>query len=145
MPKTKSGKTKGKPKPKPMAGEYLERIHKVKKFILTGTVRADILLYASKNWNVSDRTVTTMLGAARDLIGQECEKEGLATLEWHIAARLNEFNRCMGIADHATALRILDSLAKLQNLFPAEKLEIDDSKTVARERWEERKRKEGLK
>ncbi len=153
---------KGKPKPKPTAkqlkakadsaakkrateGERLERIHKVKKLILTGTVRADILQYGASEWKLGPRSVDTMLAAAKELIGHECEKEGLGTLKWHIAARLNIINRCMSIADHATALRSIDSLAKLQNLFPAEKLEIDDSKTVARERWEERKRIEGLK
>ena len=130
---------------KPMSAEMLSRAHDVKKLILAGTVRDDILRYAAKKWKIKSRTVDDLLRKAKTLIGQECEKEGLATLEWHIAARLNAFNRCMSIADHATALRILDSLAKLQNLFPAEKLEIDDSKTVARERWEKRKRKEGLK
>lgn len=96
-----------------MPAKFL-RVHQVKKFLLEGSHRADILQFCAETWKIENRQADTYIQEARAMIRDDMQSMGLADAEWHIASRLHIYSRAAEINDYPTALRVLDSLAKIQ-------------------------------
>ena len=97
--------------------EVIYRILEVKKAVLEGAHRPDILQLASDEWGLTERQGDEYIAKARKEIKIEVDAMGQTNLEWHIAARMHLFNKAARINDLSNARQILDSLAKLQGLW----------------------------
>ncbi len=97
--------------------EVLFRILKVKQAVLEGAQRQDILQLCAKEWGLEVRQGDIYIAKAAKEIKLELEATGITNLQWHIAARLNLFNKAVKAKDFSNARQILDSLAKLQGLW----------------------------
>ena len=97
--------------------EVIYRILEVKKAVLEGAHRPDILQLASDEWGLTERQGDEYIAKARKEIKIEVDAMGQTNLEWHIAARMHLFNKAARINDLSNARQILDSLAKLQGLM----------------------------
>jgi len=97
--------------------EVIYRILKVKKAVLEGGRRQDILQLCAKEWGLEARQGDEYIAKAAKEIRFELEATGITNLEWHIAARINLFNKAVKTKDLSNARQILDSLAKLQGLW----------------------------
>ncbi len=93
--------------------EMVFRILAVKKMLLEGYHRQEILQFVTENWGNKERQANIYLAKARDEIKGEMESGGLINIEWHIASRVNLYNRTLQLDDNATALRVIDSLHKI--------------------------------
>src|SRR5262249_56458106 len=93
---------------------------------LGGAEFADIVQYASapeQNWNVSRRQLWNYIAAADQLVKERFDARAEHLLARHLLQRRQLFAHCMGAGDFNAALRVLDSEAKLEGLFPSEKHE----------------------
>lgn len=93
--------------------EMTFRILEVKKMLLEGYHRPDIVQLVADKWGNETRQADNYIATARDEIKAEVESGGLINIEWHIASRVNLFNRSLRLDDNATALRVIDSLHKI--------------------------------
>ena len=110
--------------PKATNAEMNERIETVKKFLLEGAPRADILQYCAKMWKISTRQSDKLIKFATDRYLQEAEKAGIESLKYGISARLNLFYKAQQASDHATSLRILKDLSELMGDYPEKKIDL---------------------
>ena len=97
--------------------EIIYRILQVKKAVLEGAHRPDILQLATTEWGLTERQGDEYIAKARKEIKIEVDAMGKTNLEWHISARMHLFNKAARINDLSNARQILDSLAKLQGLW----------------------------
>jgi hypothetical protein len=106
--------------------EILQRVEAVFRLRLGGAEFSDIREYAiapEQNWNVSDSQLWRYIRAADQLVKERFDARAQHLLNRHILQRRQLYAHAMGAGDYSTALRILDSEAKLEGLFPAEKHE----------------------
>ena len=97
--------------------EVVSRVLQVKKAVLEGAHRQDILQLCAEEFGLEERMADEYMAKARSEIKIEVEAMGQTTLPWHIAARMHLFNKAARINDLSNARQILDSLAKLQGLM----------------------------
>jgi hypothetical protein len=105
--------------------EVAQRIEEVFKLRLGGAEFQDIRQYASapeQNWGVSDRQVWRYIAAADTLVKKRFDARADHLLARHLMQRRMLYAHAVGAGDFATALRILDSEAKLEGLFPPTKI-----------------------
>jgi hypothetical protein len=106
--------------------ETAARVEEVFKLRLGGAEFADIRQFASapeRQWGVSDRQIWRYITAADRLVKERFDARAEHLLNRHILQRRQLYAHAMGAGDWATALRVLDSEAKLERLFPAERHE----------------------
>jgi hypothetical protein len=106
--------------------EVLKRVEEVFKLRLGGAEYADVVQYASaaeQNWGVSERQIRNYIAAADKLMKERFDSRAEHLLARHLLQRRLLYAHALGAGDFSTALRILDSEAKLEGLFPAEKHE----------------------
>jgi hypothetical protein len=102
-----------------------QRVEEVFKLRLGGAEFADILQYASapeQNWQVSERQLWNYIAAADRLVKERFDARADHLLARHLLQRRQLYAHAMGAGDFGTALRILDSEAKLEGLFPPTKV-----------------------
>jgi hypothetical protein len=107
--------------------EVLNRVEAVFKLRLGGAEFSDIREYArapEQSWNVSDSQLWRYIAAADQLVKERFDARADHLLNRHILQRRQLYAHAMGAGDYSTALRVLDSEAKLENLFPVEKKEV---------------------
>jgi hypothetical protein len=94
--------------------EIEQRVHAVYGLLVKSYSRFQILQYASKQWDVSDRTADIYIQRARQLIQQDSEIERPQWLAAAIA-RLVEYEKRAGSDDRQllTAIKALETQAKL--------------------------------
>ncbi len=97
--------------------EVVYRVLQVKKAILEGAHRPDILQLTTEEWGLSERQGDEYIAKVHAEIKAESDAIGLNNLPWHIAARMHLYNKAARINDLSNARQILDSLAKLQGLW----------------------------
>ena len=97
--------------------EVVYRILQVKKAVLEGAHRQDIIQLCAEEWGLEERQADGYIAKAAKEIRLEIEAVGVTNLQWHIAARMHLFNKAARINDLSNARQILDSLAKLQGLW----------------------------
>ena len=97
--------------------EVVSRVLQIKKHVLEGAHRQEMLQLATEEWGLSERQGDEYIAKAHKEIKIEVRAMGQTTLPWHIAARMHLFNKAARINDLANARQILDSLAKLQGLW----------------------------
>jgi hypothetical protein len=105
----------------------VERVEQVFKMRLGGAEFADIAEYAAapeQNWQVSVRQLWRYIAAADALVKERFNARADHLLNRHILQRRQLYAHAMAAGDYSTALRVLDSEAKLENLFPVEKKEL---------------------
>jgi hypothetical protein len=106
--------------------EVLKRVEEVFKLRLGGAEFADIREYAAapeQAWGVSDTQLWRYVAAADRLVKERFDARAEHLLARHLLQRRLLYAHALGAGDFSTALRILDSEAKLEGLFPAERHE----------------------
>ena len=99
--------------------EVAKRIDEVLAIRLGGAQRHEVLQFASEQgWGLTDRQIDTYIRKADDLAIEQQEKSRRRLLGMHRAKRGALYARAINASDHGTALRVLDSEAKLLGLFP---------------------------
>lgn len=102
--------------------EKLTRVHEAKGMLLDGASRADMLRHGADQWGLNTRQVENYVAEARAMMLDELQDQSMADTRWHVAARMRLYAKALkgkpsehGLQpDFSTALRALDSLAKLQ-------------------------------
>ena len=125
------------PKSKASRAEVAERVAEVLRIRLDGAAFHDVVAYAKeKGWNVSERQCGRYLAQADDLLVDRRDKSRKRTIALHIARRESLYARAVNAADYRTALAVLDSTAKMQNLFASER-ELKDLNAALKEKVRE--------
>jgi hypothetical protein len=126
------------PKSKASRAEVTERVAEVLRIRLDGAAFHDVVAHAKeKGWNVSERQCGRYLAQADDLLAKRRERSRNRSISLHLARREGLFARALNAADYRTALAILDSTAKLQNLFESER-QLKDLNAALTEKLRER-------
>jgi hypothetical protein len=105
--------------------EVAQRVEEVFRLRLGGAEFADIRQFASapeRNWSVSDRQLWRYISAADKLVKERFDAKADHLLARHLLQRRPLYAHAVGAGDFSTALRILDSEAKLEGLFPPTKI-----------------------
>jgi hypothetical protein len=100
--------------------ELAARVEEVFRLRLGGAEFSDIRQFASapeQSWGVSDRQLWRYIQAADLLVKERFDARAEHLLNRHILQRRQLYAHAMAAGDYATALRILDSEAKLEGLF----------------------------
>jgi hypothetical protein len=107
--------------------EVAQRVEEVFKLRLGGAEFADIRQHASapeQQWNVSDRQIWRYVAAADKLVKERFDAKADHLLARHCLQRRLLYAHAVGAGDFGTALRILDSEAKLEGIIPATRTEL---------------------
>jgi hypothetical protein len=105
---------------KSSSAETSRRVEKVFELRLGGAEFADIRQFAAapeQQWDVSDRQLWRYLAAADELVRKRFDARADYLLNRHLLQRRTLYAHAVGAGDFGTALRILDSEAKLEGLF----------------------------
>jgi hypothetical protein len=73
---------------------------------------------------LSERQIRRYVEQADDLIAESCRTSRKQLIRRHLAQRRSLYARAVQAGDIRTALAVLNSLAELQNLFPAKRTEV---------------------
>ena len=96
-----------------------KRVDDVLRIMLDGARYHDVVQYSAENgWNVRERQLRQYMARARKLMAVDQRAKRRTLMVEHIAQRHQLFARAISTGDLRSALAILDSLAKLQALFP---------------------------
>jgi hypothetical protein len=101
--------------------ETARRVEEVFRLRLGGAEFSDIRQFASaweQNWGVCDRQIWRYIAAADKLVKERFDARAEHLLARHLLQR-QLYAHAVGAGDFSTALRCLDSEAKLEGLFPA--------------------------
>ena len=102
-----------------------QRVEEILSLRLLGAAFMDIRQHASvSGWNVGDRQLRRYIADGDDILAETLEPERENLLNLHIAQRQALYGRAVSVSDYSTALRILDSEAKLLGLFPPKQVEL---------------------
>jgi hypothetical protein len=105
--------------------ETARRVEKVFELRIGGAEFADIRQFAAapeRAWSVSDRQLWRYIAAADKLTKQRFDARADYLLNRHLLQRRQLYAHAVGAGDFGTALRILDSEAKLEGLFESGEL-----------------------
>jgi hypothetical protein len=95
------------------------RVDEIFRLRIDGAKRQTILRYTSENgWGVSERQIETYIRRADEMLTKRREKNRELTFALHLARRERLYAEAVKAKDYRIALAILDSDAKLCNLFP---------------------------
>jgi hypothetical protein len=126
------------PKSKASRAEVAERVAEVLRIRIDGAQFHDVVAYAKeKGWNVSERQAGRYLAQADELLAKRRERSRNRSIGLHLARREGLYARALNAADYRTALAVLDSTAKLQNLFESER-QLKDLNAALTEKLRER-------
>jgi hypothetical protein len=105
--------------------EVLNRVNEVLKLRLGGAEFPDIREYATapeRAWNVSDSQLWRYVRAADTLCRNYFDAEADHLLSRHLLQRRTLYAHAMGSGDFRTALAVLQDEAKLEGLYPPQKI-----------------------
>ena len=105
-----------------------QRVEEILSLRLLGAEFTDIRQHASaQKWNVSDRQLFRYIAAGDKILADTLEKDRQKLLNRHVAMRRALYARAMSVSDYGTALRTLDSEARILAL-PQDEItkQIDD-------------------
>ncbi|HBI41574.1 MAG TPA: hypothetical protein DDY78_01795 [Planctomycetales bacterium] len=95
------------------------RVEAVLRLRLDGVPFREVVRYGSeKGWAVSERQLQKYIRASDRLIARRFEKDRQKRIDRHVSMLRNLYRQAMKLADYRTALAVLDSEAKLLDLFP---------------------------
>jgi len=108
---------------KPTQSEKLKRVSLVKRLSLEGMNAEAILRYFAEveKLNLGLRTIEGYMQEAREAIKAEFKEKDSLSIQWHIGTRLDLYRLARLDDSYKDAIKILDSLAKLQDYFPTAK------------------------
>jgi hypothetical protein len=93
--------------------EALLRRLQVRKWLLEGFQRMEIVRFGAELWRLRTRQMEYYIAAAKAEIRDLADAAGLVNQQWHVAARVHLYNKALGAEDLRTALRVVDSLHHL--------------------------------
>jgi hypothetical protein len=105
--------------------EVMKRVEEVFKLRLGGAEFADIREYArapEQSWNVSDSQLWRYVAAADQLVKARFDARAEHLLNRHLLQRRTLYAHAMGAGDFRTALAVLQDEAKLEGLYPPQKI-----------------------
>jgi hypothetical protein len=98
-----------------------QRVEEILNLRLLGAEFVDIRHHASAaKWNVSDRQLWRYIAAGDKILKETLEKDREKLVNRHVAMRRALYARAVSVSDYSTALRVLDSEAKILGLADAE-------------------------
>jgi hypothetical protein len=108
------------------------RVEEILGLILGGAEWRDLVLYAAstdeetgkEDWRIHARQLRNYVNRAYSLLNATVEKDRPKLFNRHLAQRRKLFAMACQTGDYSTALRVVDSEAKLLGLFPAERHEV---------------------
>ena len=80
--------------------------------------------FCADSWGVAGTCIRSYVKDAREQLATEHVAMGLCTSRWHLAKRLELFEKCVSKGDYQTALRCIQDMAKYQGIQPVEALEV---------------------
>jgi hypothetical protein len=108
-----------KKNPKPVDSERVEEVARLR---LDGLQVGDLITYGQEQgWNLDESQASELVDRADELIYRRRDKKRPRAIALQIAQRKALYARSVNAGDHATAARILDSIAKLQGLYDQHK------------------------
>jgi hypothetical protein len=97
-----------------------QRVDEILQLRLLGALPTDIRQHADEQkWGVSERQLQRYIAAADERVAASVEKNRDRLMAHHFAARRALYARAMAVSDYRTALAVLDSEAKLFDLYPS--------------------------
>jgi hypothetical protein len=103
-----------------------KRVNEILTIRLAGAGFAEIVQYAAeKGWGVCERQLRNYVQASDELLAADLETARPKLMAMHLAQRRLLLNKTMEVGDYAAALRVLDSAAKLQDLYPSKQEPLD--------------------
>jgi hypothetical protein len=130
--------TPRKPKPRSTKAEVNRRIREIYKLRLGGAEFPDLREYVDApehGWKVSNTQLRRYIAAADKLCERMFDAKASWLLSRHLLQRRQLYAHALGAGDFGTALRCLESEAKLENLFDAELVKrIEALETAAKQR-----------
>ncbi len=102
-----------------------QRVEEVFRQRLGGAGFADVRQFASapeQQWGVSDRQLWRYIAAADALMAERFDAKAPHLLAKHLLQRGQLYAHAMGAGDFATALRVLQDEARLEGLYPPQKV-----------------------
>ncbi len=112
-------------RPKSTLAEVRRRVYEVLKLRLGGAEFADLREYAlapEQAWNVSDGQLWRYVRAADRLCKRHFDAKAGHLLARHLLQRRQLYAHAMGAGDFRTALAVLQDEAKLEGLYPPQKI-----------------------
>lgn len=100
------------------------RVEAVRRLILQGANRYDILQFVAKNWCASARMADDYVARARQSILEAMKPERAQNLAEHIEARRDIRRKANEAKDHRLVLDVLKDEAKLMDLYPADRSDV---------------------
>jgi hypothetical protein len=110
---------------KSTSAEVRKRVEAVFNLRLGGAEFADIVQYASareQGWGVSERQLWNYVRAADQLVKERFDARAEHLLNRHLLQRRTLYAHAMGAGDFRTALAVLQDEAKLEGLYPPQKI-----------------------
>jgi hypothetical protein len=102
-----------------------QRVEEVFRLRLGGAGIADILQHASapeQAWNVSERQLFTYIRRADALVAERFDAKAPHLLARHLLQRCELYAQARAAGDWGTALRCLQDEARLEGLYPPQKI-----------------------
>lgn len=121
MPRPK--KTNDNPSPKATNHEAEKRVNLVYKMLLLGVSRADIIDYATNNWNIGAAMTDKYIAEANAIFKQQAEYIREDEFGKAVSRLQNLYEKNMKIQDYKAALATQKELNELLGMYPAKKLE----------------------
>jgi hypothetical protein len=97
------------------------RVAYVRKLLLKGYSRGEIVQEGSKKWRITERQVDDYLARAQTDLKEEAKRHREEAFAEHLAARRELRKRAQNTGDLRIELDTLKDEAKLLNIYPAEK------------------------
>jgi hypothetical protein len=112
--------------PKATKAQVAQRIDEVLRIRIDGAEFHDVQQYAAeKGWGVGERQLWVYMHRADDLLKERLEKDRDRLIARHVAQRRNLYARALNAGQYGVALATADSEAKLENLFPAKAISVN--------------------
>ncbi len=111
-------------KPGVTKAERMLRVLSVRTKIEEHLTDKQLAAFCSESWGVGDTCIRGYVKDAREQLATEHVALGLCTSRWHLAKRLELFEKCVSKGDYQTALRCIQDMAKYQGIQPVEALEV---------------------
>ena len=97
--------------------QIADRILQIKKFILEGKHRHDIVRYSSEKWGLGERQTEKYMRKSNNEIKKAYADKSNMDIAWHIESRKNLLQYATHISDFRMASALLTDTARLQGLY----------------------------
>lgn len=93
------------------------KIRQIQEWLLQGQLVTDILRNIIQKWTIDEKQGLEYIAAAFEDFSKQTQKEYSEVRAFHIQLRLNLYKKAMDDKQYEVALRVLQDLAKLEDLM----------------------------